>query len=668
MDIKLTHRLSFKQARLTVLVGFVLGTLLSLLQIGIDYASENAAINREIYSLLEISHNPASRIAYNLDSELAQELVLGLLRSPAIIGAQLNDNDKSVLASVQDQPESGRYRALSDFLFGANRSFDDRLYFNHMPEQSVGVLHLEVDTYPFGSRFLHRAEVTLLSGFARSLILSGILLGLFYVMLTQPLVRVIRELSNSKPGDPQPSRIHCPPGHEDDEIGVLVNVANQQFDALVREIEQRRSAENRLNEYLAQLEHIVSARTQQLKAINDRLSQSNEELEAARSTALEMAQARSAFLANMSHEIRTPLNGLLGMLALTLDSPLNAEQHQQLSIAHDSGKVLVELLNDILDLSKFDAGQLELEHIAFDLGTLVEDTANLLSQNAAPSVELTCLIDPQFPALVLGDPTRVRQIVSNLLSNALKFTRFGRVDVRLSAQHDRVRIEVCDTGIGIAQEAQARIFQPFTQAGAGITRQYGGTGLGLALTNSLCEVMQGRLTISSEVGFGSQFCAELPLPCHTEAITPKPLLGNVIAVTTASSGLAELLSSLLPIWGLKFQRFSIDDSLAKVNPDLLITDCPECLFGLRPAISTPILLVTAYGNFMPSDQVNALAPLQQKARPLSRKALYQTLQHLLQKTMTRPCVHRPTTCPPRTGHTFYWWKTTRLTSWSPKAC
>ena len=630
MDIKLTHRLSFKQARLTVLVGFVLGTLLSLLQIGIDYASENAAINREIQSLLEISHNPASRIAYNLDSELAQELVLGLLRSPAIIGAQLSDNDKSMLASVHDQPEDGRYRTLSDFLFGANRSFDDRLYFNHLPEQSVGVLHLEVDTYPFGSRFLHRAEVTLLTGFARSLILSGLLLALFYVMLTKPLVRVIRDLSNSKPGDPKQSRIDCPPGHEDDEIGVLVDVANQQFDALVREIDHRRSAENRLTEYLAQLEHIVSARTQELKAINARLTQSNEELETARSTALEMAQARSAFLANMSHEIRTPLNGLLGMLALSLDSPLNAEQHQQLSIAHDSGKVLVELLNDILDLSKFDAGQLELEHIAFDLGALVEDTANLLSQNAAPSVELTCLIDPHFPALVIGDPTRVRQIVSNLLSNALKFTRFGRVDVRLHAENDRVRIEVCDTGIGIAREAQARIFKPFTQAGAGITRQFGGTGLGLALTNSLCEVMQGRLTISSEVGFGSQFCADLPLHCHTPALSPKPLQGKVIAVTTASSGLSELLGNLLPTWGLNYQRFSIDDSLAGIEPDLLITDCPECLFGLRPAIKAPILLVTAYGNFMPGDQVNALAPLQQKARPLSRKALYQSLQHLLQ--------------------------------------
>jgi len=631
METKLTHRLSFKQAKLTVLVGLVLGAMLSLLQIGIDYASENAAINREIHSLLEISHNPASRIAYNLDSELAQELLQGLLRSPAIIGAQLIDSDGGVLSAVQDQPESGRYRALSDFLFGSNRSFDQRLYFNHLPELSMGVLHLEVDTYPFGKRFLQRAEVTLLSGFIRSIILTFILMGLFYVMLTKPLVRVVRELSHRKPGNPTQSKMQCPPGHEDDEIGVLVNAANQQFEAMAREMEHRRRAENSLTDYLAQLETIVSQRTQELEAINDQLRHSNEELEAARSTALEMAQARAAFLANMSHEIRTPLNGLLGMLALCLDSPLNAEQHQQLSIAHDSGKVLVELLNDILDLSKFDAGQLELEHIAFDLGTLIEDTANLLSQNAAPSVELTCLIDPDFPALVLGDPTRVRQIVSNLLSNALKFTRFGRVDVRLSAQNDQVRIEVCDTGIGIAQEAQVRIFRPFTQAGAGITRQFGGTGLGLALTNSLCEVMHGRLTISSEVGFGSQFCAELPLPCHTPAIKQKPLSGRVIVVSAASSGLSELLGSYLPLWGLDFKRYSLDDSLAGTDPHLLITDCPECLFGLRPAISAPILLVTAYGNFMPSDQVNALAPLQQKARPLSRYALYKTLQHLLLK-------------------------------------
>ncbi len=629
MDIKFTHRLSYKQARLTVLVGFILGTLLSLLQIGIDYASEDASINREILSLLEISHNPASRIAYNIDAELAQELTMGLMRSPAIIGAKLTDNNNVVLASVKRPGLQSGYRVISDFLFGANRQFEDRLFLDHLPDESLGTLQLEVDTYAFGSRFLRRAEVTLLNGFARSLILTGILLALFYVMLTKPLVRVIRELSGRDPRSAQPTWLEYPAGHEHDEIGVLVKVANQQFENIATEIQQRRNAENRLTDYLSQLENIVSARTAELKAINARLSQSNQELETARTTAIEMAEARSVFLANMSHEIRTPLNGLLGMIALSLDGPLTAEQQQQLSIAHDSGKVLVELLNDILDLSKFDAGQLELEHIPFDLGALVEDTANLLSQNAAPSVELTCLIEPQFPALVLGDPTRVRQIVSNLLSNALKFTRFGRVDLRLSTFEDGVRIEVCDTGIGIAHDAQVKIFQPFTQAGAGITRQFGGTGLGLALTYNLCEAMQGRLTISSEAGFGSQFCADLPLPVHTRAVSPAPLPGKVIAITAASSGLAELLKTLLPAWGLDYQQRSIDDSLLGLEPDVLITDCPECLFGLRPTLAAPILLVTAYGNFMPSEQVSALAPLQQQARPLARNALYQALQRVL---------------------------------------
>nr|WP_302469999.1 response regulator [Pseudomonas azerbaijanorientalis] len=650
MDIKFTNRLSFKQARLTVLVGFILGTLLSLLQIGIDYASEDASINREILSLLEISHNPASRIAYNIDAELAKELTQGLLRSPAIIGAKLTDNNGTVLANSKRPEVQNGYRMFSDFLFGASRQFEDRLYLDNLPNESLGTLRLKVDTYAFGNRFLRRAEVTLINGFARSLLLSGILLALFYVMLTKPLVRVIRELSGRDPGNTEPTSLECPAGHANDEIGVLVKVANQQFKNIATEIRQRRNAENRLTEYLGQLENIVSARTAELKAINARLSQSNEELEAARSTALDMAEARSVFLANMSHEIRTPLNGLLGMIALSLDGPLNAEQQQQLSIAHDSGKVLVELLNDILDLSKFDAGQLELEHIPFDLGSLIEDTANLLSQNAAPSVELTCLIDPYFPTLVLGDPTRVRQIVSNLLSNALKFTRFGRVDVRLSTFGDGVRIEVCDTGIGIPQEAQARIFQPFTQAGAGITRQFGGTGLGLALTCNLCEAMQGRLTISSEAGFGSQFCADLPLPSHTRAMPAASLNGKVVAITAASSGLGELLNSLLPGWGLDYERRSMDDSLLGLAADVLITDCPECLFSLRPALSAPILLITAYGNFMPSEEVNALAPLQQQARPLARNTLYQSLRRILQP-QPQPIndVRLETQCPLRRG-------------------
>ncbi|BAN55762.1 histidine kinase [Pseudomonas putida] len=630
MDIKFTNRLSYKQARLTVLVGFILGTLLSLIQIGIDYASEDASINREVNALLQISHNPASRIAYNIDSELALELTRGLLQSPAVIRARLIDNNETVLADVERPRLQDRYRPLSDFLFGEQRQFKARLYLTHMPEEYLGTLYLDVDTFAFGSRFLDRAGITLLNGFARSLVLTGILLALFYMMLTKPLVTVIGALSGSDPRKPRQTRLDCPHGHEHDEIGVLVKVANQQFVSMATEIEQRRTAENRLTQYLNELEDIVSARTNELKASNSSLSLSNQELEQARRRALDMAQARAAFLANMSHEIRTPLNGMLGMIALALDSPLPSEQRQQLAIAHDSGKVLVELLNDILDLSKFDAGQLELERIPFDMGSMVEDTANLLSQNTAQSVELTCLIARDFPSSVLGDPTRVRQIVSNLLSNALKFTRFGRVDLRLVSIVGGVRLEVRDTGIGIPEEAQARIFQPFTQAGAGITRQYGGTGLGLALTRNLCKAMQGHLHIRSEAGFGSCFSAELPLAEHTEAIAPLPLHGRVAALSAAGSGLNELLQGLLPAWGLAYQRHDSSATLDATAMDLLITDDVDRLFELRQTLKTPILLVTAYGNFLPSEQSAALAPLHQLARPLARNALYQTLRRTLQ--------------------------------------
>jgi signal transduction histidine kinase/CheY-like chemotaxis protein len=629
MDISLTHRLSFKQASITVLVAFILGTLLSLIQVGLDYASEDAAIDLEINSLLEISHNPAARIAYNIDAELAQELVLGLLRSPAVMRAEIIDNSGMILASVERAPSQSDYRIFSDFLFDERRQFVDHLFVSHAPQEALGMLRLEVDTFAFGSDFLRRAVLTLLTGFVRSLLLSLILLVLFYAMLTKPLVGVIRALSERDPRrDFTP--VPCPSGHEEDEIGTLVAVTNQQLANIHEEIDQRREAEDRLTQYLAELENIVSARTAELKATNARLTLSNSELEEARRTALDMAQARAAFLANMSHEIRTPLNGLLGMLALSLDGPLNVEQRQQLSIAHDSGKVLVELLNDILDLSKFEAGQLELEHIPFDLGSLVEDTASLLSQNAGPNVELTCLLDPRLPAQVLGDPTRVRQIVSNLLSNALKFTRYGRVDVRVAPSAGSVRILVSDTGIGIAQEAQSRIFQPFTQAGVGITRQYGGTGLGLALTRRLCEAMQGKLSLNSQEGFGSQFCAELPLPSHTPAQQWPALSARVIAFCQANSGLAELLGSWLSNWGVSYQRLDSDANLGGLQADLLICDSAERLAELRQSSNAPLLLISAYGGFLSSEQTSALAPFEQLARPLARAVLQQSLQRLLQ--------------------------------------
>ena len=155
----------------------------------------------------------------------------------------------------------------------------------------------------------------------------------------------------------------------------------------------------------------------------------------------------------------------------------------------------------------------------------------------------------------------MRQIVSNLLSNALKFTRFGRVDLIVACCKDGISIRVRDTGIGIAEDAQARIFQPFAQAEVGITREYGGTGLGLALTRRLCEAMHGKLTLQSKEGLGSEFCAKLPLPAHAQAGSQPVLDGRIVALTPASSGLQQMLSQWLPAWGLSYQRLDTDASL-----------------------------------------------------------------------------------------------------------
>ncbi|MCO1743271.1 response regulator, partial [Pseudomonas aeruginosa] len=237
---------------------------------------------------------------------------------------------------------------------------------------------------------------------------------------------------------------------------------------------------------------------------------------------------------------------------------------------------------------------------------------------------------------IRDSPTRIRQVVSNLLSNALKFTRLGRVDVRVEATAEGVRISVRDTGIGIAQEALDRIFQPFTQADAGITRQYGGTGLGLALTRKLCEAMQGELTVESTVGLGSLFSVGLPLAPVSPPLQALPLRGRVIAQCSANSGLAQLLQTWLPRWGLEYKRLETDDSLLGHSLDVLISDCPDCLMGLRPSIGTPILLVTAYGSFLEPELARRLSPLRQLARPLSRNQLYQALKHVLEHTAIAP--------------------------------
>ena len=247
----------------------------------------------------------------------------------------------------------------------------------------------------------------------------------------------------------------------------------------------------------------------------------------ARDLAERAARTRSAFLANMSHEIRTPMNAVLGFVELVLDTELSLEQRRALELVRSSSEALLTILNDILDYSKIEAEHLELESIRFELPKVVHATATLLAVRAREKhLELTVDVGRDVPHTVRGDPTRVRQVLMNLIGNAIKFTEQGEVNVstRLVERRDPdalIEFRVRDTGIGIAPDQQAAIFEEFTQADSSMTRRFGGTGLGLAISRRLVQLMGGVLQVQSEVGRGSEFSFVLALPLEADAAQPQ---------------------------------------------------------------------------------------------------------------------------------------------------
>jgi signal transduction histidine kinase/ActR/RegA family two-component response regulator len=285
-----------------------------------------------------------------------------------------------------------------------------------------------------------------------------------------------------------------------DELGVLA----ESFNAMLEEIERRDEA---LVEHRRQLEEDVEER-----------NRVNAELRAAKEKAEDAALLKTQFLANMSHEIRTPMNGVMGMINLVLERCSDAEDREQLTVAQTAAQSLVKLLDEILDLSKIEAGKMTFETIDFDLPNMVEDALRMF-QIAVRQKNLALRFD--CPAScrkwVRGDPVRLRQVLINLVGNAVKFTAQGgiRVEIRPAAG-DGLRFAVEDTGIGIAPEKREAIFDAFTQADGSHTRRFGGSGLGLTITRRLVELMGGKLQLDSEPGKGSRFFFQLPMPAVPE--------------------------------------------------------------------------------------------------------------------------------------------------------